>query len=99
MTMTPRRSFDRYRQPFHFERFSSALSAGCRGLASAACLLVFSATLLQPTAVAGENSTSHPELPGLHWRQLGKPEERGWSSQKLAVAKAYADSLDTAALM
>ena len=39
------------------------------------------------------------EVPGQHWRQLGRPEDRGWSSEKLAAAKAYSDSIDTAALM
>jgi CubicO group peptidase (beta-lactamase class C family) len=49
--------------------------------------------------VAGEKSALHPEFPGMHWRQLSRPEERGWSSGKLAAAKAFADSLDTAAVM
>lgn len=80
-------------------RGTPPIGAGCRNRASAACLLVLSTIFLQPSAAADDRSTSHPELPGLHWRLLGKPEERGWSSQKLAAAKAYADSLDTAALM
>ncbi len=29
----------------------------------------------------------------------GKPEDRGWASEKLGVVKAYADSIDTAAAM
>jgi CubicO group peptidase (beta-lactamase class C family) len=41
----------------------------------------------------------HDEYPGKHWNQAAKPEDRGWSSEKLAVAKAYADSLDTAAVI
>jgi hypothetical protein len=39
------------------------------------------------------------QLPGKHWTQAGKPEDQGWSSDKLAVAKAYADSIDTAAVV
>lgn len=39
------------------------------------------------------------EFPWQHWRQVGKPEELGWSTEKLAAAKAYADSMDTAAVM
>jgi len=39
------------------------------------------------------------EFPGKHWTQATKPEDRGWSSEKLAAAKAYADTLDTAAVV
>jgi CubicO group peptidase (beta-lactamase class C family) len=45
------------------------------------------------------NSAAHNEYPGKHWTQVGKPEDRGWSSDKLATAKAYADSMDTAAVV
>lgn len=39
------------------------------------------------------------EYPGQHWTQVNKPEDRGWSSQKLAAAKVYSDSIDTAAVI
>jgi hypothetical protein len=42
---------------------------------------------------------AHNDYPGKHWTQIGKPEERGWSSDKLVAAKAYADSIDTAAVV
>ena len=41
----------------------------------------------------------HNDYPGQHWTQVSRPEDRGWSSAKLAVAKSYADSIDTAAVM
>lgn len=41
----------------------------------------------------------HNEYPGKHWAQTAKPEDRGWSSDGLAAAKAYADSIDTAAVV
>jgi CubicO group peptidase (beta-lactamase class C family) len=41
----------------------------------------------------------HNEYPGKHWTQTAKPEDRGWSSDRLAAAKAYADSIDTAAVV
>lgn len=44
-------------------------------------------------------SPAHNVYPGKHWTQAGKPEDRGWSSEKLAAAKAYADSIDTAAVV
>jgi CubicO group peptidase (beta-lactamase class C family) len=62
-------------------------------------VLIAAAAPCQLPAHAAGGSVSHPEVPGLHWHLLGKPEERGWSSQKLALAKAYADTLDTAAVM
>jgi CubicO group peptidase (beta-lactamase class C family) len=37
--------------------------------------------------------------PGQHWAEVGKPEDRGWSSVGLAKAKAYSESLDTAAVV
>jgi CubicO group peptidase (beta-lactamase class C family) len=44
-------------------------------------------------------SAHHGEYPGQHWTQVNKPEDRGWSSQKLAAAKVYSDSIDTAAVI
>jgi len=41
----------------------------------------------------------HNEYPGQHWTQTAKPEDRGWSSDGLAAAKAYAESIDTAAVV
>src|SRR5262249_35841790 len=40
----------------------------------------------------------HDAFPGKHWVEV-LAESRGWSSQALAAAKAYADSIDTAAVM
>jgi len=50
-------------------------------------------------ANAKTHSPAHNEYPGKHWTQASKPEDRGWSSEKLAAAKTYADSLDTAAVV
>jgi CubicO group peptidase (beta-lactamase class C family) len=47
----------------------------------------------------GAPSARHGEYPGQHWTQINKPEDRGWSSQKLAAAKVYSDSIDTAAVI
>jgi CubicO group peptidase (beta-lactamase class C family) len=51
-------------------------------------------------AGAGEkhHGLSPNEYPRQHWTQV-RPEDRGWSSDKLAAAKAYADSIDTAAVI
>ena len=99
MTIMPFRFVTDIHRPIHSERMGSTRSVRCPSLASAACLLFAAINLWPTSAVAAGRSTAHPEYPGLHWRQLSKPEELGWSSQKLAVAKAYADSLDTVAVM
>jgi CubicO group peptidase (beta-lactamase class C family) len=39
------------------------------------------------------------EYPGKHWKEVAKPEDRGWSTERLAAAKTYANSLDTAAVI
>src|SRR5947209_19633166 len=46
-----------------------------------------------------DHGPARSEYPGRHWTQAVKPEDRGWSSEKLAAAKAYADSIDTAAVV
>jgi len=60
-------------------------------------LFFFALTVHQ--AQAQVRPAPHGEYPGKHWIQAAKPEDRGWSSEKLAAAKAYADSLDTAAVI
>jgi hypothetical protein len=72
--------------------------AGRRWLLTCYCLVIVIAS-----QVAGSNEKKHvfspTEYPGQHWIQIKKPEDRGWSSEKLAAAKAYADSIDTAAVI
>jgi CubicO group peptidase (beta-lactamase class C family) len=48
---------------------------------------------------ADGNGSAHNDYPGKNWTQISKPENRGWSSGQLAAAKAYADSIDTAAVV
>lgn len=38
-------------------------------------------------------------FPAAHWEQVGRPETLGWSTQKLAEAHAYAQSIGSAALL
>jgi len=40
-----------------------------------------------------------PAFPGKNWQVADHPEALGWSSEKLRVARAYADTIDTAAVM
>jgi CubicO group peptidase (beta-lactamase class C family) len=46
-----------------------------------------------------KRSTDRLSFPGKSWETIDRPETVGWSSRKLARAKAYADYLDTAAVM
>jgi CubicO group peptidase (beta-lactamase class C family) len=66
---------------------------------AATFILLFFSTLTVSQSQANVRSAPHNEYPGKHWIQAAKPEDRGWSSEKLATAKAYADSLDTAAVI
>jgi CubicO group peptidase (beta-lactamase class C family) len=66
---------------------------------AATLILLFFFALTVHQAQAKVRGASHDLYPGKQWNQLAKPEDRGWSSEKLATAKAYADSLDTAAVI
>src|ERR1700730_12808131 len=72
----------------------------CLGFTSSAIAQGLDASLprtLRPV-IRGRQAAPN-EYPGKHWTQAAKPEDRGWSSEKLAAAKAYADSIDTAAVV
>jgi len=65
-----------------------------------ACFFLLSVVaMLASRAEAKVHDAAHNDSPGKHWTQPGKPEDRGWSSDGLAAAKAYADSIDTAAVV
>jgi CubicO group peptidase (beta-lactamase class C family) len=65
-----------------------------------ACFLVLGAVTSPQTGTSEANHrNAQHEYPGQHWSQVKKPEDKGWSSEKLASAKAYADTLDTAAVI
>ncbi len=49
--------------------------------------------LFVPTSVAQEH------YPGQQWEQVSSPEAVGWSSAKLERARAYSDSIGSAAVM
>ncbi len=66
----------------------------------AGSFFVLALVALQASQAQGKvHSKAHNEYPGKHWTQAAKPEDRGWSSDLLATAKAYADSIDTAAVV
>jgi CubicO group peptidase (beta-lactamase class C family) len=70
----------------HFARRS-------RRLRAAASLFVLGSMLLAHSASAQDR------FPQDSWMQYSSPEEAGWSSQKIQDAKAFADSIGTAAFM
>jgi CubicO group peptidase (beta-lactamase class C family) len=48
---------------------------------------------------APPNGASEGVYPGEVWRKATTPEELGWSSEKLAVARAYSEKIGSAAVM
>ena len=66
----------------------------------AGSFFVLALVALQASQTQGKvHSKAHNEYPEKHWTQAAKPEDRGWSSDGLATAKAYANSIDTAAVV
>jgi len=64
-----------------------------------ACVVLLGATA-QPAGTTEANpGSTHHAYTGQHWSQVTQPEDKGWSSERLAAAKTYADTLDTAAVM
>src|SRR5580700_10381265 len=61
--------------------------------------LILLASLAQPWAFP--QSKSQEIFPGKSWQPISSPEKAGWSTQKLAAARAYAaaDSIHTSAVM
>lgn len=45
------------------------------------------------------NGSNQEAYPGQHWQKAKTPEQLGWSSEKLAVAREYSKTIDTAAVM
>jgi CubicO group peptidase (beta-lactamase class C family) len=68
-------------------------------------LVVCSFVIAQPFAAAdgpvvmrrSATQNADARVPGRTWRQYATPEEAGWSSEKLAKAREYYDSIDSAA--
>ncbi len=81
------------RSRYHLGRRELGVSKLVASLA--ACALAF----LPQFSPAASNKASGSTFPGMHWDQVRKPEDAGWSSDKLAVAKKYAASLNTAAVV
>jgi CubicO group peptidase (beta-lactamase class C family) len=82
------------------EHLQKSLKGSNRRWLQAAFFFVIALVALHVSQAAGKvHGGAHHEYPRKHWTQAGKPEDRGWSSDGLAAAKAYADSLDTAAFI
>jgi CubicO group peptidase (beta-lactamase class C family) len=63
-------------------------------LVSCVTLAAFSIQAQSRTAIAGVE-----HYPSAHWEHAASPEALGWSPAKLAIARKYSDSIDTAAVM
>ncbi len=60
-------------------------------------LILAAFLILTPAMTAPSGAENH--FPGKSWEVVKKPEDLGYSSEKLAAAKAYADTIQTAAVM
>jgi CubicO group peptidase (beta-lactamase class C family) len=70
----------------------------------AVCLLIgrlvtFQALILGLLLNQTTSALSQSHFPQGHWQQYATPEQVGWSSGQLAKARAYADSIGSAAVM
>lgn len=92
-----------YRGPSHISGCvvaSPERGLSIRNLLQPASLIFLAFLVLQASQEYGTaQGAAHNEYPGKNWAQAVKPEDRGWSSVKLAAAKAYAFSIDTAAVV
>ena len=74
-------------------------SKGRHWFLTCCCFAILISPQLAAASEKKHHRSAHDEYPGQHWTQVRRPEDRGWSSDKLAAAKAYADSIDTAAVI
>ena len=63
-------------------------------LAFLSCLALFNACQLETKA-----RERAQRWPGAHWTETHRPKDLGWSPKGLAAVRAYADSIDTAAVV
>ncbi|MFH5882800.1 serine hydrolase domain-containing protein [Halalkalibaculum sp. DA3122] len=68
----------------------------CRNILTPVFVLFFVSLSTEMYAQPGNRS---PVYPDTSWMQYATPEEAGWSSEKIAEVKAYADSLGSDAVM
>lgn len=61
--------------------------------------LLFFVYGLNTITLIAQTFKTKPSFPGLHWQQVAKPEDLGFSSTKLAIAQKYADSIQSASVM
>src|ERR1700730_1939882 len=86
--------------PSEFQHSPADSGRNCMSFVAAALRLslLFLAVQAAPASDRAHRA-HHNDYPGQHWTQVSRPEDRGWSSEKLAVAKSYTASIDTADLM
>ena len=61
--------------------------------------LLFFVYALSAFSLAAQTNKSKLAFPGLHWQQVAKPEDLGFSSSKLLLAQKYADSIHSTSVM
>jgi len=94
----------RLKEPAVFLNWQIALAPGANPSVQhwlrTVCFFLLTVVALHVSqAEARVHDAKHNHYPGKHWTEASKPEDRGWSSDGLAAAKEYADSIDTAAVI
>src|ERR1700730_19145802 len=86
--------------PSEFQHSPADSRRNCMSFVAAALRLSLLLLAIQAAPASDRaHRAHHNDYPGQHWTQVSSPEDRGWSSEKLAVAKSYADSIDTSGVM
>ena len=86
--------------PSEFQHSPADSRRNCMSFVAAALRLSLLLLAIQAAPASDRaHRAHHNDYPGQHWTQVSRPEDRGWSSEKLAVAKSYAESIDTAGVM
>ncbi len=81
---------------FHTVRLLAVLLTAISVLGGgAACALGGPSTVAGPTPARQANREVFPEA---HWQKFDRPEQAGWSSEKLAAARQQADAIGSAAV-
>ncbi|MBW2411181.1 MAG: serine hydrolase [Deltaproteobacteria bacterium] len=83
----------------HFIALVQRYSAGIPGIAIIGLLMTVLVACQTTPHWAPYEGSNQDSYPGEHWQKVQTPEQLGWSSEKLAVAREYSKTIDTAAVM
>ncbi len=83
----------------HFIALLQRYSAGFPGISIIGLLITVLVACQTTPHWAPYEGSNQEAYPGEHWQKAQTPEQLGWSSEKLAIAREYSKTIDTAAVM